>query len=389
MRPSGSAAGDEVLRRVMVFPDYRHANPYQRLLYAGLRPPFVAVWPEDPATALRQGRPGEIFHLHWEDAIWRAETDDAAARARTQAFLDALEGFLDRGGRFFWTLHNERPHDGRRIDLHERFRRLAAPLAECLPVHHPTALRLFRGHPGLADGRFVLLPHGHYIGVHDPPAGPREARRAAFGFGPDERVVLLFGRLDAYKGAEELLAALARARAPRWRLLIAGKLVHDLHPALAALPEPVRARVLLRAGFVPDGEVAELFDLADIVATPYRAILTSGTVMLAFSLGRPVLAPALPGLLEWARDGRNALLWEPDDPEGPARTLERFAALAPEELAALGRGARETAEAHPWEPVHEMLDALYRRGLVDEVPPRLTDRLGWFVLDRAASGSTP
>ena len=65
---------------------------------------------------------------------------------------------------------------------------------------------------------------------------------------------------------------------------------------LDALPEQLRDRVIYQPKFVEPKDVGELFDIADMVVAPYRAILTSGTVMAALSLARPVIAPGLPGL---------------------------------------------------------------------------------------------
>jgi hypothetical protein len=46
---------------VRIFPDYRHPNPFQYLLYARLDE--VDLWqPESP---------GGVLHLQWEDCLFR------------------------------------------------------------------------------------------------------------------------------------------------------------------------------------------------------------------------------------------------------------------------------------------------------------------------------
>ena len=67
---------------VLVFPDYRVANPYQTLLYANVDSGFNVQITADWQAALAQAADPIIFHLHWEDAIYRMAPDiDAIAAA--------------------------------------------------------------------------------------------------------------------------------------------------------------------------------------------------------------------------------------------------------------------------------------------------------------------
>ncbi|MFL5335833.1 MAG: hypothetical protein ACJ8H8_22295, partial [Geminicoccaceae bacterium] len=108
---------------LLYFPDYRSANPYQMLLYQHAardlypRPGTIAE-----ALALHRQQSGGgrvIFHLHWEDAIYRQETSEELAWQAAQSFVTTLETFLDSGGALIWTLHNEAPHDGRYLAVHQ------------------------------------------------------------------------------------------------------------------------------------------------------------------------------------------------------------------------------------------------------------------------------
>ena len=76
-----------------------------------------------------------VFDLHWEDAVYRNEPTEALARQAAQAFLLALETFLEAGGALVWTLHNEAPHDGRYLELHRELAARLAQLADVVHVH--------------------------------------------------------------------------------------------------------------------------------------------------------------------------------------------------------------------------------------------------------------
>lgn len=363
---------------LLFFPDYRAANPYQRLLYehAGgwLRPRPGGV--DEAVEALRRKGPGErvVFHLHWEDAAYRQEADEAAAWRAAQVFLDGLEAFVDGGGRLLWTLHNAQPHDARHLPVHRALALRLADLADVVHVHSHVAAAFAVERLGAEPGRVAVVPHGNYLPLHRPRGGPAGAARAALGLPEDGRILLLFGRLGPYKGAAELLEAFAAAAAPDLHLLVAGRQVEPLGPQLARLPEEVRARVAVRDGFVPEGEVEALFHAADAAVLPYRAILTSGAALLALSLRRPVVAPAFEGLAELLTDGRDALLYEPGTPTGLAGAIERFRRLEPGRLDAMQAAAAATAARHDWRQIGLLLNGLLRHLLALRRPQRVPRR---------------
>ncbi|MDW8370985.1 MAG: glycosyltransferase, partial [Geminicoccaceae bacterium] len=237
-------------------------------------------------------------------------------------------------------------------------------------VHGLEAARFARFELGIAAERLVIVPHGNYRPRFAPLAAPREGGRAALGLPEEARVVLLFGRLDAYKGIDELLDAIGRLDRPELWLLIAGQQVVRLDEPLARLPPAVRQRIVVEPGPVPEARIPLLFHAADALVAPYRRILTSGAAMLALSLGRPVLAPAHPGLAELVRDGNEGLLWEPADPAGLERTLERFLALDAAALEQLAAGAAARAELFDWRTIGNLMAGVFGRLLALRRPLR-------------------
>ena len=338
-------------------------------------------WQTALATPSSPWQPAPIFHLHWEDAVYRMEPSEEAAHHAAQTFLTSLEAYQERGGSMFWTVHNEQPHDGRYLQVHEALCAALSTLANMVVVHHPSAMQFVQRRWGVDARRIAIVPHGNYQDVYAAAEPDRETRRIAAGYARNDRVLLLFGRLDSYKGVEDLLRELGQLQDRRLHLIIAGKKVAPFDAALAALPAETRARVTVRHDFVPAAEVPDLFDLADIVVAPYRAVLTSGTVMLAFSLGRPVLAPKLPGVLEWVRDGDDGLLYEQTAEGGLRSALERLMLLSTDELLRLQRTALETARRHEWAVSHNLMQGLYAYRELQARPPRLCSATDWYTLD--------
>lgn len=360
--------------QLVFFPDYRAANPYQTLLYAHSAPELHAR-PASVAEALalraRQGpEDGFLFHLHWEDAAYRNEPDAAAAAAAAERFVADLERLVETGAGLLWTVHNEAPHDDRYPEVQARLRAALVQLADLVHLHSLAAAGWAREALGVPAERLVVVPHGNYLPRFHPKGGDPASSRAALGLEPDARVALLFGRLDAYKGGAALLAAMGRRDRPRLWLILAGRQVAPLDGPLAALPAAVRARIVVEPGPVPDERVPLLFHAADALVAPYRAILTSGAAMLALSLGRPVVGPALPGLTDLVTDGVEGLLYDPADPDGLDRALDRLAALDAAALAAMAEAAAARARLHDWRIAGNLMGGVFRSLLARRRPLR-------------------
>ncbi len=101
---------------------------------------------------------------------------------------------------------------------------------------------------------------------------------------PAEVAVLLFGRLEYYKGVRVLVEAmkLVWEQRPEVRLIVAGN-------GREARQIPDDPRIELRRGYIPEAEVDELFARASIVVLPYLDASQSGVGLLALGRGVPVV----------------------------------------------------------------------------------------------------
>jgi beta-1,4-mannosyltransferase len=342
---------------ILYFPDYVHANPYQSLLYSGIDAVFHAQSGSIEDARLRLKRQAwdsrVIFHLHWEDALYRHLPSADQALAECQRFLDRLEGFQDDGGLFLWTVHNRAPHDGRYLDVHRELCTKLTKLADQILVHSFAALEELEQERALDRDRVTIIPHGNYRPLFPNPG--RLEQRAM----EDGRRFLLFGRLGRYKGGAELVRSFAGQDDGQARLTIAGKLIDPID--LSGLPAAVRARIAVHDRYLSEADLLELFDEADFVVSPYRASLTSGTVLLAMSLARPVIVPRLPTLAELVIDGDNGLLFAPDDPAALGAALERAGRLDAEAWRVMAKRAFATANRYDWRVIGHLLSGLLYR----------------------------
>jgi glycosyltransferase involved in cell wall biosynthesis len=352
---------------VVICPDYRPANPYQRLLEAALHPRYVASYggPALARTRLRQ-RDGEdhvLLHVHWEDHVYRDAVDAADGAARVDAFIEEIEGFVGDGGGLVWTVHNLEPHVARNPAAQKRLVEALQRHAHRVSVHGVAALSALAAR-GVPEDRLVLVPHGHFIGAHGPPVD-RSRARAALGLDPVARIALLVGRVDAYKGLARLVAAFGEVGAPGLQLAVVGKAIVAVDDILAGLPPARRSRVDFRPGFLPDEQLALWLGACDAVLLPYEDITTSGTLLLALSYARPVVVADHGAILEIAAEGREALLFRAGDTPALAEALERLALLDGAQLAAMSERALARARMYPWRSSGTMMSDVYAGVLLD------------------------
>lgn len=348
---------------LVFFPDYTGANPYQALLYGSVadridaRPGTIDDARVLLATAGADA--GVVFHLHWEDAVYRAaRTPEEAGRA-CERFLSSVERFVAQGGRLVWTVHNLEPHDRLDPGCHDRLWRSLPRLAHAVVAHSPIAAEAVALRAGLARGTVRVVPHGNYGSVH-PAAGSRAEGRRRLVVPEEATLFLFFGKVRAYKGVDGLVDAFDLLEEEDAFLAIAGRR-HDTL-ALDGLPERTRDRIRVQDGDVPADEVPDLFAAADFVVLPYRRILTSGSLLLAFTLGRPVVAPAFDTVAELVGDGISGILYDPRDPWGLPEALRRAAALPVEERERMAQAAAQTAAGHDWKPIGDAFAAVLTPG---------------------------
>jgi glycosyltransferase involved in cell wall biosynthesis len=117
-------------------------------------------------------------------------------------------------------------------------------------------------------------------------------------------VVLAPGRIAAYKRTTALMLAFMQVAGPDDVLLVAGALAkgHEID-----VPQDPRIRVV--TDFATPEQFARLHAACDIVVLPYAASLTSGSAILAATLGRGVLGADTAGLRDAVLPGISGVLY--------------------------------------------------------------------------------
>jgi len=250
------------------------------------------------------------------------------------------------GYRLVWTIHQILPHESVDRRLDRRAARLLARACDVLIAHDRGTASRARAElsPGLKE--IAIIPHGSYVGVYSG-GRPRSAVRTALGLREDSFVFLCFGELRAHKEIELLLAAFSSVRSATVRLVVAG---NPREPSLAAAVRAASARderFVSMLQFVPEKRVAELFRASDAAVLPRGEEGTSGSLVLALSMGLPVVAADVPTIRDLTRGEAAGWLFRPHDASSLCLALEQ-ASTNVDEARARGRRALAFAEELDW-----------------------------------------
>ena len=113
-----------------------------------------------------------------------------------------------------------------------------------------------------------------------------------------ETTLLMFGKIRTHKGLSLLLDARRALTRRDYNLLIAGSPGKDGLPSDLAAEIAADSAITCLLRHLQDREIDTIFGAADAIILPYENILNSGTAILALSLGKPIIAPALGSLPE-------------------------------------------------------------------------------------------
>ncbi len=359
--------------KVLFLPDYSEANAYQRALTTGLEELGVTV-EADPTNSRRilpvmealrrHGRP-DVIHIHWTEP-YIAGGRSKVSRVKARRTLLELSMAKRAGIGLVWTAHDLFRHDRKEDPNELSFMRSLFELTDAVIVHCDAAadslLETLDVGPAGRD-KIAIIPHGHYRGAY-PDTVSRAQARERLGLPEEAKVIAFVGWVRSYKGVWELLEAFGQLDQPDARLVIAGRAVDGAYAARLTAAAKGDERIHLDLDFVPDEDLQVYLRAADVVATPFLEIFTSGSVLLAMSYERAVIAPRR-GCVVDVLDDEGGILYDADDPQGLEGAL-RVAMTA--DLEAMGRHNGADLERFDWSRVAAATRDVYGAALEEPDP---------------------
>lgn len=349
--------------RLLVFP--RDPNPYQSLLYGemqylGAQVTYIGdLTPSHTINLLllplevagRRIAGTRLIHLHWVFGFaFPGARRYPVVRWIAQAwFVLWLRMCRMLGMHLIWTAHNVLPHEP--VFADDKYaRRALVEACDLVLAHSESALTELAAF-GAEARRSAVIQHGPI--AHGPGAPvPSSASPTSPGVRDGIRRFLFFGRIQEYKGVDDLLAAfLALPDDVSAHLTVAGQCDDPaLGSRLRMLARRAGARIALHLERVPEEEVARLLAAADVIVLPFRRITTSGSAMLALSHGRPLIVPDLAGMASLPSEAVERYSGEI---RSLTAALERLARSDDRTLGAMSAAANRYATSVTWREIAE------------------------------------
>jgi glycosyltransferase involved in cell wall biosynthesis len=233
-----------------------------------------------------------------------------------QPFFGPVVGTLARwfrrsGVRCIIECHNIVPHE--RSPLDGPLTRFALSAADQLITHSSKD----------REDLLALLP-GKEVSVSPLPSLNEFSGRARGS--RSGRTILFFGKVRKYKGLDVLLAAMPKVLSKvDCRLIVSGEFYDSIEKYQQLIRRyDLESHVHIDNRYVPNEEVAKIFEGADVLVLPYVSASQSGVVRIALSNGLPVIASRTGGLSESVLDNVNGLLFPAGDSDALADRIVTF-----------------------------------------------------------------
>ncbi len=172
---------------------------------------------------------------------------------------------------------------------------------------------------------------------------------------------LFFGAWTRYKNIPLMLEAFAlvREQLPGARLTVAGPVMPDVDLVAVRAQADLVGGVDLRPGYVDLSDLPALFGSHRVVVYTYETVNISGSIHMAYTFGRPVVATDVGAMSDVVEHGMTGLLAQPE----PAAVAAALLQLLTDPAAAgrMGAAASRRAEQEAsWTDVADRAVAAYR-----------------------------
>jgi len=247
-------------------------------------------------------------------------------------------------------------------------RRVLHDASAILCVGYPESLLAQERFP---EKRVIYLPNG--VDTQRFAQGDGPGFRRKHGIPDDAEVLLTVARIDSQKNQHLPLRMLPELleKVPKTHVLIIGDVTNPAyHEKLLETIKRlnVQAHVTIIPGIAAGNqELVDAYHAANIFLLPSTHEPFGIVIPEAWAAGLPVIASDVGGIPHFVDDGKDCLLFDPDDEKS---FLDAFAAVASNkafsaELATIGRN--KARERYDWDIITRRLVSIYEKVLGDKI----------------------
>ena len=335
------------------FPNECSVNKYLDLLKSGIKKHIeikTLDFSLNPKFYMKN-KDAKVIHLHWPTP-YKRNSNFLGSFISNLKFICVLVLSKFLGFKIIWTVHNVLPHTHGGFDKIVRF--LMYHLCDCVVVQSISVKKNVSKKFG-KHRHIEFIPHGNYVDVYKFKKGLDLRKR--FKIMGDDFVFLFFGSIEKYKGLLDLIEVFEKLDVKNTKLLIVGK-IYDSH-LKKELSSIKNKNIILVTKFIADHEVKDYFNLCDVVVLPFRKVTTSGSLVLAMSMGRPTIIPDFPNLKEYG--GGCSLYFKPGNLEDLKETMIRAKEIGRERRSQIGDCAIKRVRKWDWGDIGRRYGDLYNK----------------------------
>lgn len=293
----------------------------------------------------------DVVHLNWPEELVGWNEPDPAKIQETKSLLSLWR----EKSKIILTVNNLYPHGA---ETSAPYRELYEAFYDAAHViHHQSRhshAEVIKRHPEVADKIHVVTSGFNYDPMLKGALPDRETARGRLGLNSDKVVIFLFGAIRFASELRLVRRAYQRAKLPNAVFVSAINFAPKSSEIVRWRYEVYQWRKWLRRnnfksleGYIPDQQVADLFQASDALIVARSDSLTSGLPCLAMTYGRTMVAPDTGSIAEYLKGTYNPM-YTPGDARSLALALESFSSL---DQSMAERTNRARADAWGWENI--------------------------------------
>lgn len=354
--------------KIFWFP-YGSRNPYQQLLIEGLKTFDLSIKLAETRkfffcnisilNILRSNWKPDIIHLHWHHSSL-VTFSRIKSIVKSIVFIIQLYILKLFNIKFVWTIHNITHHEERQKRIEIFFCKIIGILADAIIIHCERArIEVVKVLNIENTSKLHVIPHGNYINFYENKISNKKAKiqlmqpQYVFNF-------LFLGEIRPYKGIKQLISAfqkIDKTESLSIRLTIAGRPKSSRF--VKEIKELIKGNenIFLVSNYIPDNEIQVYLNASDIMVFPYRDVFTSGSILLAMSFGKPIIAPRI-GCIQDVLDDSGSYLYDPDNSNALYKIMKK-AVSEKSHLTHMGCYNFNLAKKFQWANIAESTKDLY------------------------------
>lgn len=265
-------------------------NPYNHLLYTNMNDVDVV---EGGVLNIIYA---DVLHFHWPELFLNHKKKHKFFGKMIILLLIIIIAKILRK-KIVWTVHNLKPHENLYKKTSNFFYNNFYKICDGLLFLSEYSF-LQAKNSWMRGGVFYkVIPHGNYSSVSANKIQKNSAKKL-LGVPEDSFMYLYFGMIRRYKNVPKLINEFKKIKSNSI-LYIAGNVVNDENLS-REIKKSISGddRIFSKIEYISDDYLNILLSACDVVVVPFSDVANSGSVIMALSYGKNVIAPKIGGLPE-------------------------------------------------------------------------------------------